>query len=168
MDFLRSRIDLFETNYFKQKSKPTTERSKLVCGFTSDGLGNSNYTADDLCEGLSVFWFANIHNYIHDNVAVGGNAGYWLFTHSAYVQNQFDAIPVDPETGVREWRNNKACCTSRGFAVDESILDEEPNEEFPSKGSLRFTKFFISIEITAGKKTPCEHRAISCSNSLES
>ena len=79
-----------------------------VCGFTNDGYQFQNYNPDDLCEGLAVYWFANIHNYVHDNIAVGGNSGFWLFTHSAYVNNQYDAIPFDPITGRREWRNNKA------------------------------------------------------------
>ena len=108
-----------------------SERSKLVCGFTSDGNNYGNYTADDLCEGLSVFWFANLHNTVHDNSAVGGNAGYWLFTHTASNRYQYDAIPVDPVTNKREWRGNKACCTSRGFAVDESIKDLPPNSTYP-------------------------------------
>ena len=59
-----------------------SERSNSICGTTGDGYGYTNYDAGDHCEGLSVFWFANIHNHVHDNVAVGGNAGYWLFTHT--------------------------------------------------------------------------------------
>jgi len=69
-----------------------SERSKQVCGFTGDGLNHQNYTGDDLCEGLAVFWFANIHNYVHDNVAVGGNAGFWLFTHSGLISYYFNNL----------------------------------------------------------------------------
>ena len=35
---------------------------------------------------------------------------------------QYDALPIHAESGKREWINNKACCTSRGFAIDESIM----------------------------------------------
>ena len=109
-----------------------SERSHTICGWTQDaydaeldGVG-ANYTATDQCEGLSVFWFANLHNHIHNNTAVGGNAGFWLFTHTAY-DYQFDAMPFHT-SGKREWTNLKACCTSRGFAIDESILDTAPNK----------------------------------------
>ena len=30
-----------------------------------------------------MFWISNVQNYIHDNVAVGGKAGFWTFTHTA-------------------------------------------------------------------------------------
>ena len=109
-----------------------SERSHTICGWTQDaydpvldGVG-ANYTVTDQCEGLSVFWFANLHNHIHNNTAVGGNAGFWLFTHTAY-DYQYDSMPFHT-SGKREWTNLKACCTSRGFAIDESILDTAPNK----------------------------------------
>lgn len=59
-----------------------SERAHYVCGTTNDGWNYQNYDAGDHCEGLSVFWMASLHNTIHDNSAVGANAGYWLFTHT--------------------------------------------------------------------------------------
>ena len=108
-----------------------SERSKQACGITSDALHWSNYTDTTLCQGLAVFWFANIHNYVHDNVAVGGNSGYWVFTHTEYDTYQFDAMPKDPISGHREWRGNKACCANAGMSVDDSIMDQYPSDEFP-------------------------------------
>ena len=30
---------------------------------------------------LSVFWISNVKNHIHNNAAVGGEAGFWAFEH---------------------------------------------------------------------------------------
>ena len=87
-------------------------------------------------EGLAVFWFANIHNYVHNNVAVGGNSGYWLFTHSAYWTNQFDSIPFDAESGRREWKNNK------GIHLEVTISSLLARALFQSKRSFICLRFF--------------------------
>ena len=83
-----------------------SERDASICGTTGDGFNFKNVTGDG-CNGLSVFWLANINNYFHDNSAVGGHAGIWSFTHTNTDSYRYDAIPVDPVSGRREWRNNK-------------------------------------------------------------
>ena len=84
-----------------------SERDASICGKTGDGFNFQNDTGDG-CDGLSVFWISNINNYINDNAAVGGHAGYWSFTHTASTSYRWEAIPKDPVSGKREWRNNKA------------------------------------------------------------
>ena len=34
------------------------------------------------CNGLTMFWIANIENTINDNASVGGFVGLWSFVHS--------------------------------------------------------------------------------------
>ena len=45
-------------------------------------------------------------------------------------------IPDPPKNGVKSYDNLKnrvkACCASRGFSIDESIMDEPPSAEFPN------------------------------------
>ena len=81
--------------------------------------------------GLSVFWLSNINNFFHDNAAVGGHLGIWSFTHSASRSYQYLAIPVDPVSGKREWRNNKASGCNTGFIMDLSVKDDLPTAQNP-------------------------------------
>ena len=130
-----------------------SERHKDICFLTADGFGTNNglgvnggtqtVTDNDgneiivgdwwerACEGLSVFWIANIQNFIHDNAAVGGFAGLWVFTHNAWSGYGWQAIPKDPVTGIREWRNNKASASFQGFTMDETVKDDLPSEAHP-------------------------------------
>ena len=41
----------------------------------------------------------------------------------------YSAIPKDPVTGLREWRNNKMSACWRGFVMDETVKDQEPSAE---------------------------------------
>ena len=91
-----------------------SERHADICHATNDGYQQTNGGStgngvwwERACEGLSVFWIANIQNFVHDNASVGGYGGIWVFTHSSNPQYGWQSIPVDPVTGKREWRNNK-------------------------------------------------------------
>ncbi len=135
-----------------------SERHKDICFLTNDGFGDNNVYGDvtlgnnggtqtvtdnagneiivgkwweRACEGLSVFWIANIQNFIHDNAAVGGFAGLWVFTHNAWDGYGWQAIPKDPISGKREWRNNKASASFQGFTMDETVQDLMPNASHP-------------------------------------
>ena len=72
-----------------------------------------------------------MNNHIHDNAAVGGHAGFWSFTHSANDFYQFDAIPIDPESGKREWRNNKVSASNHGFVMGMTVKDDAPSQDSP-------------------------------------
>ena len=69
------------------------------CPATGDAYPGETITGLP-CNALSVFWIANIENYLHDNAAVGGFNGIWLFTHTRYREYAFHAIPEDPVTGL--------------------------------------------------------------------
>ena len=116
-----------------------SERHKDICFLTNDGFegtngGTKTVTDNDgneiivgnwwerACEGLSVFWLANIQNFVHDNAAVGGFAGIWVFTHNSYKNYGWQAIPKDPITGKREWRNNKASASFQGQGCPNQTL----------------------------------------------
>ena len=120
-----------------------SERHKDICFLTNDGFegtngGTKTVTDNDgneiivgnwwerACEGLSVFWIANIQNFVHDNAAVGGFAGIWVFTHNSYKNYGWQAIPKDPVTGKREWRNNKASASFQGQGCPESWSGTSP------------------------------------------
>ena len=111
-----------------------SERHHSICKSTNDGWpGKENQweLGTRHCEGLSVFWISNLQNHIHDNAAVGGFAGIWAFTHSASDAYGWDAIPIDPDSGKREWRNNKMSACLHGFAMDETVKDQVPTEDMP-------------------------------------
>ena len=57
-------------------------RQKSICTQANDGYPGSSWSSD-VCDALSVFWLANIQNFVHDNAAVGGHVGYWSFTHTS-------------------------------------------------------------------------------------
>ena len=97
------------------------------------------------CAGLSVFWLANIANYVHDNAAVGGHSGLWVFTHSGSAGYRWDAIPKDPVTGIREWRNNKASACNRGFVMDEGVKVFSLLLTFFDKQSEQLFSFFRKL-----------------------
>ena len=102
------------------------ERDQYYCSTFNDGFQGAANWPSKYCKGLSVFWISNIENTLHDNAAVGGQAGIWVFTHSSSDSYTFQAIPEDPDTGKREWRNNKMSAAFRGFVMDETVKDEEP------------------------------------------
>ena len=81
---------------------------------------------------FSVFWIANIQNYFHDNAAVGGRVGIWSFTHTSTRDYAYQAIPKDPVTGERVWRNNKASAADHGFIMDNSVKDQLPTADEPT------------------------------------
>ena len=98
-----------------------SERHADICHATNDGYQQTNGGStgngvwwERACEGLSVFWIANIQNFVHDNASVGGYGGIWVFTHSSNSQYGWQSIPVDPVTGKREWRNNKVSIINKG------------------------------------------------------
>ena len=59
-----------------------------------------------LAEIMQVYYVL-ILKYDELYVLVGGHSGVWSFTHTANPDYKYFAIPIDPETGRREWSNNK-------------------------------------------------------------
>ncbi|CBY20187.1 unnamed protein product [Oikopleura dioica] len=108
-----------------------TDRHFSICSDTNDMLEGYEQVPNVACDGLSVFWIAHPHNFFHDNAAVGGNAGYWVFTHTASDKYGYEALPIDPVSGRREWRNNKASAAQWGFVFQWHVQDEGVSEEFP-------------------------------------
>ena len=52
---------------------------------------------------------------------------YKIFQDYAY-----QAIPKDPLSGRRVWRNNKASAAGHGFIMDNSVQDQKPTAEHPN------------------------------------
>ena len=130
-----------------------SERHSSICKLTNDGYpGRENAWENGLrhCEGLSVFWISNLQNHVHDNAAVGGFAGLWAFTHSRYDSYGWDAIPVDPVSGKREWRNNKMSACFHGFTMDETVKDtpytfDAPEPPFSINGQKKWKVYMKSM-----------------------
>ena len=104
-----------------------SERHETICHRANDGYAGEGSEVGDVgnndgkewnrltCRGLSVFWISNPHNYIDYNAAVGGDVGFWSFSHSANKQYGYYSIPRDPEMmeidplkARRQWMGNKA------------------------------------------------------------
>ena len=89
-----------------------------------------------------------------------------MFTHSSNSQYGWQAIPVDPVTGKREWRNNKVLffkgtgsrfsmqfqisASFNGFTMDETVKDEEPTAEEPEP---QFSINDLDIKVGLGMRS---------------
>ena len=134
-----------------------SDRHHSICKQTGDGWPNAEnrWEHDRMCDGLSVFWISNMNNHIHDNAAVGGISGFWSFTHSANEFYQFDSIPVDPQSGKREWRNNKISASFHGFIMDETVKDDLPSQESPEpQFSINGQAWKVNMRSTNGVGPP--------------
>ena len=120
-----------------------SERHESICFKANDGYAGEGSAVGDVgdndgkgwnrlaCHGLSVFWISNPHNYIDYNAAVGGDVGFWSFTHTSNSQYGYYSIPRDPEMmeidplkARRQWMGNKAsACATSGFIQDNSVKD---------------------------------------------
>ena len=86
-----------------------------------------------------------MQNWVHDNAAVGGHTGFWVFTHtgdefaSPWLFARTAPLP-DPVTGLNEWRNNKASAAKYGLQLDDSIQDEKTGKKFPNPQYSRSTR----------------------------
>ena len=54
-----------------------------------------------------MFWIANQQNSFHNNAAVGGSFGFWVFTHSQSEEYRYQGMMLEPWSH-HEWTNNKA------------------------------------------------------------
>ena len=128
-----------------------SERHESICFKANDGYAGEGSKVGDVgnndgkgwnaltCRGLSVFWISNPHNYIDYNAAVGGDVGYWSFSHSANPKYGFYSIPRDPDAddpleARRQWMGNKASgCAMSGFIQDNTVKDlhSEVTKETP-------------------------------------
>ena len=102
-----------------------TDRDGSICEAANDQYNGAEIGRAP-CEALSVFWMSHGANWIHDNAAVGGTAGFWFFHHTASEKYQFEAIPPSKETGRREWRNNKASAATYGIIRSGTVKDDGP------------------------------------------
>ena len=103
-----------------------------------------NYFFFEVEDIFSVFWIANIQNYFHDNAAVGGHVGIWSFTHTSTRDYAYQAIPKDPVTGQRVWRNNKASAAEHGFIMDNSVKDQLPTADEPTPQVIPLSRLKLS------------------------
>ena len=75
---------------------------------------------------LSVFWISNPNNHVHNNAAVGGEAGFWAFAH--FGENTPPELktkyPPINDQGIAEWRNNKASAANDGFRWQHLIKND--------------------------------------------
>ena len=90
-----------------------------------------------LSEGkhLSVFWISNVKNHIHNNAAVGGEAGFWAFGHVGVDTPASLSINYPPlnSEGIAEWRNNKASAANDGFRWQFMVKNDHPTGVYSGK-----------------------------------
>ena len=84
---------------------------------------------------LSVFWISNVKNHIHNNAAVGGEAGFWAFGHVGVDTPASLSINYPPlnSDGIAEWRNNKASAANDGFRWQFMVKNDHPRGVYSGK-----------------------------------
>ena len=82
-----------------------------------------------------MFWISNVNNHIHNNAAVGGEAGFWAFGHVGVDTPESLTINHPPvnDQGIAEWRNNKASAANDGFRWQFMIKNDHPSGVFTGK-----------------------------------
>ena len=108
-----------------------TDRDGSICEAANDQFDGAEIGREP-CEALSVFWMSHGANWIHDNAAVGGTAGFWFFHHTASDKYAFEAMPKSLENGRREWRNNKASAATYGMIRSGTVKDDGPTAFHPA------------------------------------
>ena len=90
---------------------------------------------------LSVFWISNANNAIHNNAAVGGEAGFWAFAHIGETTSPAFSTksPTKDENGLSIWRNNKASACNMKTTLSSTI-------HYFVSNMLRFLLLLYSIQ----------------------
>ena len=124
-----------------------SDRSMELCLDARDAFDCTEPAGTNTCMLLSMFWISNQQNMIHGNHAVGGLMGFWVPAHrycdETTGQTDHDisrsystAGPMlDADTGLHEWRNNKASACQVGFMYDATIKDPtcEVSAKYPTQ-----------------------------------